>query len=118
MHRRRTPLPSGRRPLEVEDAAAAFAINQIAALELLKKRGADARMACAARVADNRRDGHVLALLEDSEEVILEALGKLRLERRGTLLQLRNFGAKIAERVLPGVVRRVPARLQIFASAA
>src|SRR5256885_503181 len=93
-----------------------FAVDEIAALELLKQGGADTGATRTAGVADHARHGDVLALFEDLVEVALEALVERALDAAGTGLQLFHFHAKIAERMLPGIVRGVPARFELCAS--
>src|SRR5713226_7296114 len=116
MLRRRTRSPSGLRPLEVEDAMASFAADHLSPLELLKERRTDASAAGVAGIVDHARHAHLLPLFENLVELALQPLGYFLLDAGNTLLQLLDFRAQIAERVLPGVVGGVPARFQIGAA--
>src|SRR5207253_8885703 len=93
-HRHRRS-PSGRRPLQMENAMAALAAHQLSALELLEERRTDSRATRAAGVADDARDGDILALLEDLIELAFEPLGQLALDRGHALLQLIDLRPQI-----------------------
>ena len=76
---------------------AAFAVNEIAALQLLRKCGTNSRAACAARFRRNRRDSDALTLFEDAMELALQTFRERRLDLLRFLFQHAGFAAKIAE---------------------
>src|SRR5438105_3584964 len=95
-----------------------LAVDEIAALELLKQRGANTRAAGAAGIAHHPGHRNVLPLFENSIEVALEPLVQGALDTADTRLELLDFDTEIAEGMLPGVVGGVPARFELRAPGA
>src|SRR5437016_14009669 len=97
---------------------AAFAVNKLAAFELLIERRTHARAACAARVVRHLHHRHALPLLDDALELAAQPLRQRGLELLRAFAQRPRLGTEVAEGVLPLVVLRVPALFERQGTAA
>src|SRR5215211_5768189 len=97
----------------MKDSVAAFAVDQLPPLELLRDLRTDAVAADGASVVPHGGEAELLSLAVDLVELVLEAWRDRGLDGLGLRAQLVRLLAQIAERVLPFGVRGVVAALQL-----